>query len=87
MATKGFAAQKAEAAYARARVLCREASESPKAFPVLYGLWRFYVNRAELRTAHELGAQILVLAQRGSDPGLLLEAHRVLGQTTFWLGT
>jgi predicted ATPase/class 3 adenylate cyclase len=86
LATKGFAAPEVERVYGRARELCRQVGETPQLFPVLHGLWRFYVNRAEFQTARELAEQLLILAQRQQDPGLLLEAHRVLGQTTFWLG-
>jgi predicted ATPase len=53
---------------------------------VLHGLYRFYYVRAELKTAHELGEQCLRLAQSVQDPGLLLEAHRPLGLTSFNLG-
>jgi len=42
--------------------------------------------RAELRTARELGEQLLGLAQRDQDPARLLEAHRVLGHLLLWLG-
>jgi predicted ATPase len=86
MATQGFAAPEAESAYARARELCEEIGDSPQLFPVLQGLWRLYVNRPELDRARESGEQLLVLAERGQDPTLLLEAHRILGQTKFWLG-
>jgi TOMM system kinase/cyclase fusion protein len=86
LATKGFAAPEVERVYGRARELCRQVGQTPQLFPVLHGLWRFYVNRAEFQTARELAEQLLILAQRQQDPGLLLEAHRVLGQTTFWLG-
>jgi class 3 adenylate cyclase/predicted ATPase len=86
MAIKGFASPEVEDAYARARELCRQVGDTPQLFPVLHGLWRFYVNRAAFQTARELGEQLLALAERGRHPALLLEAHRVLGQTTFWLG-
>ena len=86
MATKGFAAPEVEAAYARARELCRQVGETPQLFPVLHGLWRVYNMRAEFQTARELGEQLLALAERVRDAALLLEAHRALGQTTFWLG-
>jgi hypothetical protein len=42
--------------------------------------------RAELQTTRELGEQLLSLAQRAQDPELLLEAHRLMGPTMFWLG-
>src|SRR5262249_29261212 len=55
-------------------------------FPVLFGLWAFYVTRAEHRTAHELAKQLLGLAERARDSGLLVEAHGTLGGTLFYLG-
>jgi predicted ATPase len=42
--------------------------------------------RAEHQTVRELGEQFLTLAQSVQDPVLLLEAHRALGNTAFWLG-
>jgi class 3 adenylate cyclase/predicted ATPase len=86
MATKGFAALEVEKAYARARELCRQVGETPELFSVLWGLWYFYFARAELQTARELGEQCLILAQRIQDQDLLLQAHRVLDMTLFWLG-
>ena len=52
----------------------------------LVGLLRFYYVRAELRTAHELGEQILSLAQSVQDPLLLMRAHQVLADTLCFLG-
>jgi class 3 adenylate cyclase/predicted ATPase len=86
MAVQGFTSPGTERAWARARELCQQVGETSQLFPVLYGLWRFYMLRAELQTSRELGEQLFSLAQRVQDPGLLLEAHRVLGSTMFWLG-
>jgi predicted ATPase len=86
MVTKGYGAAEVEQCYTRAWELSRHAGESPQLFQALCGLHRFYLLRAELQPARELGAQLLSLAQRGQDPALLLEAHRTLGQTCFWLG-
>jgi class 3 adenylate cyclase/predicted ATPase len=86
MATQGFAAPEVAQTYDRARDLCRRVGDTPQLFPVLHGLWRFYVNRAVFQTAYELGEQLLALAQHLGDPALCLEAHRALGQTVFWKG-
>jgi predicted ATPase len=86
MVTKGYAAPEVEQAYTRARELCQQISEAPQLFPALWGLWIFYANRTEYKTARELGEQLLSLAQSGHDPALLLEAHTVLGITLFLLG-
>jgi TOMM system kinase/cyclase fusion protein len=87
MVTKGYSAPEMLQAYARARELCRlVGGETPQLFQVLRGLWYFYLQRVELRTARELGEQLLSLAQRVEDPALLLEAHYALGNTVNYLG-
>src|SRR5438093_4303313 len=70
--TKGQAAPEVLHAYARARALCQQVGESPQLFQVLRGLWYFYLHRVELRTARELGEQLLTLAQHVGDLALLL---------------
>ncbi|MBI3303769.1 MAG: AAA family ATPase [Deltaproteobacteria bacterium] len=85
-ASKGYGAPEVEETYARARQLCQQVPESPQLLPVLFGLWGFHLVRGKLRTAHELGEQILSLAQRPQDPGLLVEAHGAVGVTLFYLG-
>ena len=45
--TKGFAAPAVDHVYARARELCRLAGETPQLFPVLWGLWAFYLVRTD----------------------------------------
>jgi predicted ATPase len=86
MATKGFAAPEVERTYARARALCTQVGDTPRLFPTLWGLCRFYTNRGALRTARELGEQLCRLAQRTADPTHLLEAHDVLGATLYHMG-
>src|SRR5262249_303830 len=86
IAIKGWAAPEVGKAHARARDLCRHIGETPELFPVLYGLWTFYLVQAELKTARELAEQLLSLAESAGDQGFLVEAHCALGCTSFWLG-
>ncbi len=86
MVTKGFTDPEVERLYTRAHTLCQQLGESPQLFPALWGLWRFYVGRGELQSARELGEQLLVLAECGQDPMLLVQACHALGPTLFWLG-
>src|SRR5262245_51532312 len=86
MAAKGQGVPQVECAYTRARVLCRQVGETLELFPVLWGLWRFYLVRAEYQTARELAEQCLSLAQGVHDPALLLVAHHALGGTLYHLG-
>jgi predicted ATPase len=85
-ATEGFASPEVAKAYARSRELCRQMGENPQIFPVLWGLSSFYVARAELQTAREIGEQLVTLAQRIQDQTLLVEASMRLGLPLYLLG-
>jgi class 3 adenylate cyclase/predicted ATPase len=86
MLTQGPTAPQLETAYVRARALCQQVGDSAQLFPVLRGLCLLYANRGELRMAHELGEQLLRLAQRAQETALLLEAHNCLGRILSFLG-
>jgi DNA-binding winged helix-turn-helix (wHTH) protein/predicted ATPase len=86
IATKGYAAVDVERVYTRARQLCQATGESRQLFPVLVGLRRSHQVRAEYSIAHELGMQLLAMAQRLQDHEWLLEAHFGLGIALFYLG-
>jgi TOMM system kinase/cyclase fusion protein len=83
---RGPASPAVEQAYARAQELCQQVGETPQHFPVLWGLWRFYNNRAEYQRARALGERLLSLAQQVHDAALLLEAHHALWATLLWSG-
>ena len=85
-AVKGHGAPDVGAVYSRARELCERIGETPQLFPVLAGLRLFYHVRGEFQPARVLGEQLLSLAQRLDDPALIVRAHRILGDTLFWLG-
>jgi len=72
--------------YTSARQLCEHLDNPHQLFPVLRGLWNYYLVRAEYQTAHPLGEQLLTLAQQVQDSGMLIAAHRALGTTLFEMG-
>jgi predicted ATPase len=78
MSVSGYAAPEVERAYVRARELCEGLSQAGPLFPTLYGLWRFYLARGELRTSRPLAERMLLLAQQMDDAGLRLQAHQAL---------
>ena len=82
---KGLGAPEVEDAYIQARMLCQQVGETPELVPVLFGLCRFYVVRAQLYTARELGETLLRLAQRADDSALAIIAHYALGATWLYL--
>jgi predicted ATPase len=86
MVTKGFAAPEVGAVSTRALELCRQVGETPQLFLALRGAQRFYLFRAELRTARELAERLVPLAQRAQDCALLPEAHAGLGAVLDSLG-
>jgi DNA-binding winged helix-turn-helix (wHTH) protein/class 3 adenylate cyclase/tetratricopeptide (TPR) repeat protein len=86
MMIKGHTSSIVERTYARAYELAQQLGETPQSFSGLVGLWRFYLSRARLLTARELGEQCFALAERTHDAVLLHEAHIMLGSTLFSLG-
>jgi predicted ATPase len=84
--TRGYAAPEVEQTYARAQALCQQIGESPQLLPAIAGLFRFYLMRAELQTARELGEQVLRLAQGMGDKLVFLIAHSLLGVPLLALG-
>jgi predicted ATPase len=84
--TKGHAAPEVEATYTRAWALCQQLGDTAQLFDVLLGLRRFYFMRGDLRTADELGEQLLRLAECLDDAGLLVRAHMMLAEGLFYLG-
>src|SRR5262249_375293 len=86
LATKGYAALEVEQTYIRAQHLCQNLDNAHQLFPILRGLWAYNLVRAGYQTAHELGEQLLSLAQHTQDPGMLLGAYRAVGTTLFYQG-
>jgi predicted ATPase len=85
-ATLGYAAPEIARTYARARELCMQVGDTARLFPVLLGLGRFYLVRAEFQTAREVGRDLLTMAEATQDTALLLAAHNALGVVSFYAG-
>ena len=62
--------------YRRAHVLCKRMGTAPQIFPVLQGLYRFYLVSAELTAALDTTTQLLDIADKARDRNLLMEAHQ-----------
>ena len=84
--TKGQASPEVERTYTRAREVCQQVGDAAQLFIVLRGQWMSYASRGQFRMAQAIGKQLLALAQRQQDPACLLEAHRTLAPTSFFLG-
>ena len=86
MATKGYAAPEVAAAFGRARELCHAVGDTEELFPVLWGLWVFYLVRAEHKTAVDLAGQLIDLAETIDDDALILEAYLARGVSALFVG-
>ena len=86
IATKGYAAPDVGNAYTRARELCQQLGETPDVSEALWGLWAFYVLRAELGTAREIAEEFLRLSERLPYPGLVMRGHLTMGVTLAQMG-
>ncbi len=85
-AIRSYASLEVKATYTRVQELCQQVGETRQLFPALFGLRRFHQVRGEVLAAHELGEQLLGLAQQEQDPAWLVEAYLALGSTFFFLG-
>jgi len=86
IAAKGYAADAVRESYVRARELCSQTDDAMQLFRVLRGLWFHHIVRGDLDATLELSREQLGIAERVQDPGLLLEAHFVMGGVLFYLG-
>jgi TOMM system kinase/cyclase fusion protein len=75
----------AERAYARARELCGEASESPALVRALIGLSLFHFERGQVRVSCGLAERALALAERAGEVYPRMVAHTRLGITLLYL--
>ena len=83
---KGYAADEVEIHYSRARSLCRQIEDIPQLLSALFGLWSFYLVRAQYKNAFEMAERLMQLALKQQDSGMLLAAHQVQGVTFFYQG-
>lgn len=82
---RGYGSPDAREIYSSARELCERLGTVPSA-PVLRGLALASIGRSEIDKAYALGKELLAMAGTERDAFLMVEAHYVLGVTTFWRG-
>jgi tetratricopeptide (TPR) repeat protein len=82
----GYGAPDVGETLARAHELSRQVGDSHQAFPLLFGLWRFYLARADLPAALGLAEQLLAVARRQGDPMLLTAGNIAVAVPRFYRG-
>ncbi len=83
---KGYGTPEVGQAYARSRELCQQIDDARQLARVLYGLWVFYLTRAEFQTALELAEEIQSLLASQDDEDSRLLSHNAMGSTLCFLG-
>ncbi len=83
---RGDAAPEVERTYRRAADLCGRIDNRPELYPMLRGLQRFTLVRADLGRAMTLARKGVAMARKGGEREDLLEAHLALGVTYFYAG-
>src|SRR5260370_7804563 len=70
--TRGYGVQEVQENMARARELCQSLGDTAQLFPVLFGLWLYYITAPELRAARRTAEHILDIARPANHPPLPL---------------
>ena len=81
---RGFGADEAKAAFARARELAEAAGQISERAASYYGVWVGHLVRAELSAARERSEAFVAEMRPGGSSALLATAHRCVGMTA-WL--
>lgn len=83
---KGYGAPELKKVYTRAQELCEQVDEPSQMFLVLYGLWGHNLVSGDLQTAREWAVRCLSLAQSIQDTAILMEAYRIMDETSLYRG-
>jgi DNA-binding SARP family transcriptional activator/predicted ATPase len=87
MATRGYGAPETMQTHERAHTLCQQLGDAPQLLVILIRLWGYYYIRGDLRTATDLAAQCLQIAQRSPESVPLAEMPPLaMGSTLLWRG-
>ena len=83
---RGYASQEVQQAFYRAKELIDQIGEAEQYFNVLYGVWSYFLIRAEYKENREVAQQLLESAQRQQDPVWQRIAYRNLGIERIFVG-
>jgi predicted ATPase len=75
-----------EETYARAHRLSVQVGSTAQRITALWGLMHVHENRSEWQKAHALAVEIMELAARQGDSGLLLQSHHAAWSVLFFSG-
>lgn len=85
-ATIGYSAPEVEETYARAHQLCTQLGLTTELFPILYGMFRYYMLQAKYEKALELSSKLLAIADQTHTPHFVVAANRAHGGPPVYQG-
>ena len=86
IAARGYAAPEVGPVFQRARELCEHVGEPPQWLAMLLGVWEWHTVRADLRLCMDLATEGMEFATRLNNPGMLMEASFMAGETMLYRG-
>ena len=86
LATKGWYAPEMGSTYRRAHELCQSLDDDPSLFSVLSGLWSYHLVRGEHTMAISYTDEMIRLAPRMQNDGMLIQADWASGCSRFFKG-
>lgn len=85
-ATRGYANPEVEQSFSRAHDLCKQLGANPALSAVLYGLWVYYLVRADLVRSRRLAREMKGIADRTGDALQRMESELAAGVTSMYIG-
>jgi serine/threonine protein kinase/predicted ATPase len=86
IAVRGYAAPEVGPTLLQARELCQRIGDELPLLGIMLGTWEWHLVRGDLRPCVGLADDGMALAERGNDPGMLMEAWFMQGTTKFYRG-
>jgi serine/threonine protein kinase/tetratricopeptide (TPR) repeat protein len=86
VAVRGYAAPEVGPVFRRARELCERVGQSTQLFAVMLGIWEWHTVRGDLRLCGDLAAEGIEFARTQNDPGIMMEALFMRGETMLHRG-
>ncbi|HWZ85520.1 MAG TPA: protein kinase [Thermoanaerobaculia bacterium] len=84
IASRGYAAPEVGPVFRRARELGERAGPPEPLFALMLGIWEWHTVRGDLRLCVDLAAEGMEFAARLKDPGMLMEALFMSGETRLY---
>ncbi|HET6325164.1 MAG TPA: protein kinase [Planctomycetaceae bacterium] len=86
VAVRGYAAPEVEPVFRRARELCERVGQPLQLFAIMLGIWEWHTVRGDLRLCADLAVEGIDFAQSQNDPGIMMEALFMRGETMLHRG-